>query len=137
MTQEPYHGSPEMIRELADESILPLTPGERLWKLFVFRPASGHATRLEHHIYTKQKTNGHLAMVTFAVHSPVPGQRARSAVARVPDLQPEALDQIVHAIREQTRVRPEEYEEIDLSDQGDLTEQMAYLREHIDVFDER
>jgi hypothetical protein len=118
-----------MLRDLTEDSLIEFGPGERLWKLFCFRPAAGQATRLEHRIYTKVKPDSHLGLVTFAVHSPVPGKPVRSGIARVADLPPEALDRIIHAIREETHVGPEEDAEIDLSSIASLDEQLAYLRE--------
>ena len=93
--------------------LLPIAPDERLWKLYVFRPAAGRATRLEHHIYTKRKADGRLALVTFAVHVPAGGRPARSGIARVPDLGVGDLDQIIAAIRRQ--VQAVECAELDLS----------------------
>ncbi|HEX9115060.1 MAG TPA: hypothetical protein VGA61_03260 [Anaerolineae bacterium] len=135
MTDKPESLAQGIIADLTDQSLWSLAPGERLWKIYIFRPASGQATRLEHCIYTKQKINGHLAMITFAAHAPAPGRRVRSGVALVSDLLPDALDRIISRIRQDTHTSPDEYREIDLASRGDLTEQMAYLMEHADVFD--
>jgi hypothetical protein len=117
----------DVLHDIAGDNLLELAPGERLWKLFCIRPVAGRATGLQHRIYTKAKPNGHLGLVTFAVHSPVPGKQFRSGIARVADLLPEALDRIIRAILEQTHTRPEEYTEIDLSEMRSLDEQMVYL----------
>ena len=66
------HGCPgheEILDDLNVHNLLSLGPGERLWKLYCFRTV-GHATGLRHRIYTKQKADGRLALVTFAVHNP-------------------------------------------------------------------
>lgn len=68
---------------------------------------------MEHHIYTKRKADGRLALVTFAVHVPAGGRPARSGIARVPDLGVGDLDQIIAAIRRQ--VQAVECAELDLS----------------------
>jgi hypothetical protein len=105
--------------------LLHLAPGERLWKLYIFRPAAGRAKRLEHRIYTKLKPDGRLALVTFAIHTPLPGQCARSSIARVADLSVDNLSQIIQAIRRQTGA--DECEELDLSEVATLEEQLAQI----------
>jgi hypothetical protein len=110
--------APDVLAELTADYLLQLKPGERPWKLYVFRPVTGRATHLEHHIYTKLKADGRLALVTFAVHTPNGGQPVRSGIARVPDLTAGDLEQIIAAIRRQTQAGPDEYEEVNLSDCG-------------------
>jgi hypothetical protein len=122
------NGVAEVIRDLTAEQLLPLDDGERLWKLYIFRPASGRATGLEHRIYTKIKPGGNLALVTFAVHTPAAGRAARSGIARVPDMSPDALDHIIDAIRRETQTAADEYAEIDLTRLPSWDEQLAYLQ---------
>jgi hypothetical protein len=137
MRNEPTNGtagnrdpvSGDLLQDLMKDAVVQLGPGERLWKLFIFRPASGRSTGLEHRIYAKLKPNGRLALVTFAVHSPREGRLARSGIAQVPEISEEALDQVIQAVRRETRSGPEEYEEIDLSGIESLTEQLEYLRQ--------
>ncbi len=105
--------------------LLHLAPNERLWKLYVFRPAAGRATRLEHRIYTKRKADGRLALVTFAVHTPTKGHPVRSAIARVADLGVGDLDQIIAAIR--GHVQAVECAELDLSGVEAVAEQLAQV----------
>jgi hypothetical protein len=122
---------PEVVRDLLVEQLLPFEEGDRLWKLYVFSPASGRATHLQHRIYSKVKPDGRLAMVTFAVHSPVEGLSTRSAIAHVPDLRAEALDHVIETIRRETQVGPDEYLEIDVSHLKSVSEQLAYVREQL------
>ena len=112
---------PDVLRDLGIGDLLPIAPDERLWKLYVFRPAAGRKTRLEHHIYTKRKADGRLALVTFAVHVPAGGRPARSGIARVPDLAMSDLDRIIAAIRRQ--VQAVECDEVDLSGVESVAEQ--------------
>ncbi len=121
--------TPGVVRDLVDEQMLHLQDGERLWQIHIFRSAAGRATHLEHRIYTKLKTDGHLALVTFAVHTPEAGQSARSGIARVADLTPGALDHLIHAIRQETRFGSDEYVEVDMSHLATLPDQLAHLRE--------
>ena len=123
-------GSPRGQTVLADLSAngpVRLEPDERLWKLYIFRPAAGRATRLEHRIYTKLKASGELALVTFAVHHPQADLVVRSGVAHVPALTRADLDRIIETIRRQTGADNDEYEEVDLSHLGTLSQQLEYL----------
>ena len=119
---------PDLFSDLLESDLLQLAPDERLWKLYCFRPAAGQATALQHRIYTKLKPDGRLALVTFAVHMPSEGHSVRSRIARVPDLNMHALEQIIGAIQRDTQAKPEEYEEVDLSRFSTLEEQIQHLR---------
>jgi hypothetical protein len=124
-------GPGEILADLIDEDLLGLQPGERLWKLYCFRDA-GHPTQLRHRIYTKEKADGRLALVTFAVHNPARDGAdmdetppVRSALARVPDLSPGDLDRLIVAMRAQAGSNA--CEEMDLSQNGPLENQLARL----------
>jgi hypothetical protein len=117
----------EVLSDLLDEDLLQLQKDERLWKLYCFRSAEGQRTQLRHRIYTKIKPNGHLALVTFAVHTPVAGRSVRSNIARVPDLPVEMLDRIIQAILAQARIAPDDFELLDLSGFATLAEQWDAL----------
>jgi hypothetical protein len=119
--------APEVRADLLDENLLHIEPGERLWKLYCFWAAEGRATQLRHRIYTKLKVDGRLALVTFAVHTPVAGRLARSNIVRVPDLPVEALDRIISAIMAQTHTPSEEIDELDLSEIATLEEQLRQI----------
>lgn len=129
-------GAQEILDDLIEQDLLELKPGERLWRLYCFKDNT-HPTGLRHRIYTKQKADGRLALVTFAVHNPAvhnPQGRAiehesaavRSAVARVPDLSPTDLDRLIAAMRAQAG--SDACQELDLSTQRALADQMAWLR---------
>jgi hypothetical protein len=129
-------GNEEILADLTVNNLLSLGPGERLWKLYCFRTV-GHPTGLRHRIYSKLKTDGRLALVTFAVHNPPDhtgngssstGRRAvRSGIARVPDLSLEHLDQVIGAVRKQAQASSDVCDEVDLSNFETLAEQMAWL----------
>lgn len=118
---------PEVLNDLLDDDLLQLQKDERLWKLYCFRSAEGQSTQLRHRIYTKIKPNGRLALVTFAVHTPVAGRSVRSNIARVPDLPAEMLDRIIQAILAQAHIAPDGFELLDLSDVPTLAEQWDAL----------
>ncbi|MEJ5198164.1 MAG: hypothetical protein WHX53_04500 [Anaerolineae bacterium] len=118
---------PEVLNDLLDDDLLQLQEDERLWKLYCFRSAEGQRTQLRHRIYTKIKPNGRLALVTFAVHTPVAGRSVRSNIARVPDLPAEMLDRIIQAILAQAHIAPDGFELLDLSGFSTLAEQWDAL----------
>lgn len=119
-----------LLADLVGEDLLELMPDERLWKLYCFASDDGRQTNLRQRIYTKQKSDGRLAMLTFAVHSPAPGQSARSGILKVPDLSIEALDHIIEQIRVQTGASEDDYQEIDLSTVPTLPDQIHRI-EHL------
>lgn len=133
----PYPGTQEVLVDLIEHDLLGLIRGERLWKLYCFRKPE-HTSRLRHRIYTKQKANGQLALVTFAAHNPPrengdtggcdDAPAVRSALARVPDLSTGELEQLISSLRAQTSA--DVCEEIDLSIYPSLDEQLACLRAH-------
>ncbi len=121
--------SETLLADLVGEDLLELMPDDRLWKLYCFASDDGRETNLRQRIYTKQKPDGRLAMLTFAVHTPVPGQSARSGILKVPDLSIEALDHIIEQIRVQTGASGDEYQEIDLSAVPTLPDQIHRLEQ--------
>ena len=118
---------PEVRADLLGDNLVHIEPGERLWKLYCFWSAEGRATQLRHRIYTKLKTDGRLALVTFAVHTPVEGRSVRSNIVRVPDLPTQALDRIISAITAQTHTPSVDIDELDLSAITTLEEQFRQL----------
>ncbi len=131
MKETPNNGfcaeSETLLADLIGEDLLELMPDERLWKLYCFTSDDDRSTGLRHRIYTKQKADGRLAMLTFAVHSPIPGQSARSGIMKVPDLSIETLEQLIETIRQQTGAAEDEYQEIDLSAAPTLPDQIRQL----------
>lgn len=135
-------GPHEVVVDLVEADLLGMQPGERLWKLYCFWEA-GHPARLRHRIYSKQKADGRLALVTFAAHNPAredddappppsgtgakPSVTVRSALARVPDLSPGDLERLTAAVREQSATS--QCEEIDLTRFASLSDQLAWLHE--------
>jgi len=129
----------EILLDVVDENLLSLVPGERLWKLYCFRKID-HTSRLRHRIYTKQKTNGRLELITFAAHNPLRkndgageancAPAVRSALARVPDLSASDLERLIAAMR--TEAPADECVEIDLTMHPSLDEQLARLQAEAD-----
>lgn len=136
-------GAEEILADL-DADILDLQPGERLWKLYCFHVV-GHATSLRHRIYSKRKTDGRLALVTFAAHNPIsekpgengnsgaPHQIVRSSMARVPDLSTAELERIIAAVRRESQAAAGACEVVDLTALDTLQAQIAWLERGADV----
>lgn len=128
-------GTQEILLDLIDKDLLGLLPGERLWRLYCFRKLD-HAFRLRHRIYTKQKADGRLELITFAVHNPPhrngdargleDAPAVRSALARVPDLSKGDLDRLIAAMRAEASA--DVCDEIDLSHYETLDEQLSWLQ---------
>lgn len=126
-------GADEILADL-DADLLDLQPGERLWKLYCFR-VPNHPTGLRHRVYTVRKTDGRLALTTFAVHNPPNGRDGenghahpkpvRSGIARVPDLSAADLDSLIAAVQRQAQAAA--CEEINLTAFGTLQEQVSWL----------
>ena len=124
-------GRAEIVADLVEHDLLQLQPGERLWKLYCFQDA-GHPTGLRHRIYTKQKADGRLELLTFAVHNPRRDDGTaedtppvRSSLARVPDLSAADLDRLIGAM--QSQAGGDTCDEVDLSRHGELTDQLRWL----------
>jgi hypothetical protein len=121
--------SAALLTDLVEDDLLELAENERLWKLYCFVSGDDRSSGLRHRIYTKQKPDGRLALVTFADHSPAPGVHARSGIAKVPDLSIDALDHIIEAIRQQIGASDHDYQEIDLSAAPTLPDQIRRLEQ--------
>jgi hypothetical protein len=124
--------SATLLADLVEDNLLELAGDERLWKLYCFVAHDSRESGLRHRIYTKRKPDGRLALVTFAVHSPAPGVRARSGIAKVSDLSVDALDHIIEAIQQQTGASDGDYQEIDLSAAPTLSDQIQLLEQLAD-----
>ncbi len=113
---------------LGEGALLRVSQGERLYKLYFFRPAWGRQAHFEHHVLTKQRADGMLELISYTRWSPPGGQPERSNVLRVPEMPIQALEHIIAQILAQTRTAPDEFEEVDLTGFDTLDEQLDHLR---------
>jgi len=104
--------------------------GERLYKLYFFRPSWGRRERVEHRVLTKQRTNGTLEMISYTCWASPTGRLERSNVLRVSEMTIQALDRIISKILAHIHVAPDEFEEVDLTGLETLDEQLDYLKKH-------
>jgi len=119
---------PGVFPDLVGGTLLKITEGERLWKLYFLRPAWGRDERVEHRIYTKEQANGLIGLVSYNFRMP-PGQRpTKSNIALARDIAKDQLNQIIWNVVRQSAIGPEELEIIDLSQFATFEEQIRRLR---------
>ncbi len=128
-----------LFNPMSDGALLRMRPGEKLYRLYFFRPAAGRHVHLEHRVLAKQREDGLLEMISYTVQLSPEGRLERSNVLRVPEISPEDLERVVDRILEETHTNPEnpgEFEEIDLTYFDTLEEQLDYLSDYGLIDDE-
>ena len=110
-----------------DPYLIRINKGERIHKIFVFRPLAGREMNFEYRILTKEKTNGMLEMVSYNFKI-VDGIPQKSSITRAPEIPKDKLDEIIQGVVGRTNTSPEEFEEIDLSSFETLEEQIEFLK---------
>lgn len=110
-----------------DPFLLRLGDGERLYKLYYFRPVAGLQFHFEYRILTKEKKNGKLEMVSYS-YKVEDGIPKKTGIMRAPEVPKEQMDEIVQNMMITTRTRPEEFEELDLSGFDTIDEQLEFLK---------
>ena len=110
-----------------DPYLMRINKGEKIYKLFFFRPIAGRQNHFEYRIMTKEKTNGMLEMVSYNFKI-VDGIPQKSSIMRAPEIPKDSLDEIVQGMVRTTNTSPEEFEELDLSQFETLEEQIEFLK---------
>ena len=110
-----------------DPYLMRINKGEKLYKLFFFRPIAGRQNHFEYRIMTKEKTNGLLEMVSYNFKI-VDGVPQKSSIMRAPEIPRDSLDEIVQGMVRTTNTSPEEFEKLDLSQFETLEEQVEFLK---------
>ncbi len=114
---------------IGNDALLRAAPGEKLYKLYFFRPAWGRSYHFEHRVLTKQRADGMLEMISYTFRLTPQGVPERSNVLRVPEMAPEDLERVIRRILEQTHTTADEYEEVDLTGFDSFEDQLAYLHD--------
>jgi hypothetical protein len=110
-----------------DPYLMRINKGEKLYKLFFFRPIAGRQNHFEYRIMTKEKTNGMLEMVSYNFKI-VDGVPQKTSIMRSPEVPKDKMDEIVQGMVQTTNIAPEEFEELDLSQFETLEEQIEFLK---------
>ena len=119
---------PSVLADFFDNTLLRLSAGERLWKLYLLRPASGRDERVEHRIYTKEQVDGRAGLTSYNLRMPPNSAPIRSALAYAKDIPKDTLNQLIWKVVQETKLGPEELVVIDLSRIVTLEEQLRHLR---------
>lgn len=115
--------------ELGDSSVLPIEPGERLWKLYFLRPAATSSERVEHRIYTKEQADGLLALASYTLRFPASGAPVRTSLARARAIPEDTLNHLIWNVVRESGIGPDELEVVDLTGLDDFDAQLHVLRE--------
>ena len=122
---------PSVFPDLVDGSLLRMEAGERLWKLYFLRPAGGLDDRVEHRIYTKEQRDGRIGLVSYNFSMPPGSRPVKTSLAYAKDIPKDTLNQIIWNVVRQSKIGPEEFEIVDLS-QFETFEAVSYT--HLDVY---
>ena len=110
-----------------DPYLMRINEGERMYKIYIFRPLAGREYNFEYRILTKEKTNGMLEMVSYNFKI-VDGVPQKSSIMKSPEIPKDKMDEMVQNMMITTNTSQEEFEEIDLSDFKTLEEQIEFLQ---------
>ena len=119
---------PSVFPDLVDGSLLRMEAGERLWKLYFLRPAGGRVDRVEHRIYTKEQRDGRIGLVSYNFRLPLGSRPVKTNLAYAKDIPKDTLNQIIWNVVRQTKIGPEEFEIVDLSEFDTFEEQVNHMR---------
>ena len=100
--------------------------GEKLYKIFIFRPQAGRSMNFEYRILTKETQNGLLEMASynFKIVDNIP---QKTSIMRSQNIPKEQMDNIVSNMRLSTKTSLDEFEEIDLSVFNSIEDQIKFL----------
>lgn len=116
--------------ELDDGTVLPIAPGERLWKLYFLRPAAkSGGEHIEHRIYTKEQADGLLALASYTLRLMPSGVRVHSGLARAHAIPEDTLNQLIWNVVRESGIGPDELEVVDLTGLADFNAQLDFLYE--------
>ncbi len=112
----------------SDLFMLKIDEGEKIFKIFIFRPEAGKEQNSEYRILTKELKNGMLELVSynFKIIDDVP---QKYSITRATEITKEKITDIISGVMEMTKSTIEEFEEIDLSVFNTLEGQIEFLEE--------
>ena len=109
-----------------DLYMLRINKGEKIYKIFIFRPKSGKEQNFEYRILTKEMKNGLLELVSynFKIIDNIP---QKYSITRASDINKKKIKSIISNVLEMTNTTASEFEEIDLSIFDTIEEQIKFL----------
>ena len=110
-----------------DQYLMRINKGERMYKIYIFRPIAGRENNFEYRIMTKEKANGMLEMVSYNFKI-INGIPQKSTIMKSPEIPKENMDEMIQNMMFSTNTSQEEFEEIDLSNFKTLEEQIDFLQ---------
>ncbi len=110
-----------------DPYLMRINKGERMYKIYIFRPLAGRENKFEYRVLTKEKTNEMLEMVSYNFKI-VNGIPQKSSIMKAPEIPKDNMDKMIQNMMISTNTSQEEFEEIDLSGFKTLEEQIDFLK---------
>ncbi len=109
-----------------DPFMLRINEGEKIYKIFIFRPEAGKEQNFEYRILTKEMKNGLLELVSynFKIVDNIP---QKYSITRASDIKKEKVKSIISNVMGMTNTSAEEFEEIDLSIFDTIEEQIKFI----------
>lgn len=109
-----------------DPFMLRINKGEKIYKIFIFRPEAGKDRNFEYRILTKEMKNGLLELVSynFKIVDNIP---QKYSITRATDVSKEKIKSIISNVMGMTNTTASEFEEIDLSIFDTIEEQIKFL----------
>lgn len=110
-----------------DPYLMRINKGERMYKIYIFRPFAGRENNFEYRILTKEKTNGMLEMVSYNFKI-IDGIPQKNSIMKSPEIPKDNMDEMIQNMMISTNTSQEEFEEINLSNFKTLEEQIDFLQ---------
>ncbi len=109
-----------------DLYMLKINKGEKIYKIFIFRPKAGKEQNFEYRILTKEMKNGLLELVSynFKIIDNIP---QKYSITRASDINKKKIKSIISSVLGMTNTTASEFEEIDLSIFDTIEEQIKFL----------
>ncbi|MDP8204347.1 MAG: hypothetical protein P9L95_07440, partial [Candidatus Tenebribacter mawsonii] len=96
-----------------DPFMLKINKGEKMFKIFIFRPEAGEEQNFEYRIFTKKMKNGMLELVSYNFKN-VDDTPQKFSITRATDIDIDKIKSIIDNVMKITDATIEEFEEIDL-----------------------
>ena len=109
-----------------DLYMLRIKEGEKIYKIFIFRPKAGKEQNFEYRILTKEMKNGLLELVSYN-YKIIDNIPQKYSITRASDINKKKIKSIISNVLGMTNTTASEFEEIDLSIFDTIEEQIKFL----------